>query len=220
MVKFGILDTEEIIINPRELERRLGCPAATLEKVQGLAGCEAALRRETVCRYAFVRLPVGIPAGGLCVFGDAGESGGFSIESADLAKNLAGCREAVVMGVTLGPGVDRLLKRLGLTSKADHFITDALASALAEAAADEVEKLARESICEAESGRSGCPENEAGLCFRPRYSPGYGDCSIENQRAVLAALEGEKHLGISLNDRCFMNPLKSVTAVMGVKKVE
>ena len=39
-----------------------------------------------------------------------------------------------------------------------------------------------------------------GLYLRPRFSPGYGDFPLENQRNLLDALEAGKRIGIKLTD--------------------
>jgi len=75
-----------------------------------------------------------------------------------------------------------------------------------------------ESLCDKvddmiRSSRTGCG-------FKPRFSPGYGDCGIENQKAVLDRINAGATLGITLNDAYFMTPSKSITAIMGIKDEE
>ncbi len=204
IIQSGVIEADGLKINQRQLELRLHLPAGTLSKENEyeysdvLIRCERTLKKECCIRYAFLKVEADIEGDRSCNLEL------FSIDSVDLAKNLKGSTGAVLMGVTLGAEADRLLKRLSITSKSEHFITDALASALVDTAADRVEELARNNL------------NEVKSCsFRQRYSPGYGDCSIENQRAFLKAIEGEKNLGISLNDHCFMSPSKSITSIMG-----
>ena len=55
-----------------------------------------------------------------------------------------------------------------------------------------------------------------GKYLRPRFSPGYGDFSLECQREIAAALELSKRIGITLTDSLLMVPTKSVTAVIGI----
>ena len=49
-----------------------------------------------------------------------------------------------------------------------------------------------------------------------RYSPGYGDYSIEVQKVILDRTQAQKHLGIHLSDSFLMIPTKSITAVAGI----
>ena len=53
--------------------------------------------------------------------------------------------------------------------------------------------------------------------LRPRFSPGYGDLSINLQKQIFACLTPQK-IGVELSDNCFMTPSKSVTAIIGIKK--
>ena len=217
---YGIIPSEELKINERELQRRLGIssPSAGSDPLAsshvGGAGevggggvvpllekCRKQLLKAVECRFAWRRVRLTFPEEGVCLPGD------IRIGSRDLCRNLQGCTEAVLMGVTLGLGADRLLLRLEKTAPAEHFITDAIASAAVESLCDRVDREIREEL-----------EKEGTAGFRPRYSPGYGDCSIEVQRPLLEQLGAGSTLGITLNEACFMTPVKSITAIMGIKK--
>ncbi|MFQ7401032.1 MAG: vitamin B12 dependent-methionine synthase activation domain-containing protein, partial [Neglectibacter sp.] len=56
------------------------------------------------------------------------------------------------------------------------------------------------------------------LYLRPRYSPGYGDFSLENQRFFFDSLEITKRIGVFLTDSFLMIPCKSITAVLGLSE--
>ena len=56
---------------------------------------------------------------------------------------------------------------------------------------------------------------DKGLYTRPRFSPGYGDFPLDNQRDIFQALQVEKRVGIALTESLLMIPSKSVTAVIG-----
>ena len=208
-VVYGIIPAEELQIGEKELARRLGVGSGTdAEALEALtASCRERLMKVLECRYAWIRLPLDLSAEGVCQIGP------IRVESRDLYKNLKGCREAVLMGVTLGIGVDRLLMRLDRISRAEHFITDAAASAAAEALCNETDQRIRETL--EEEARS---EGEKGLRFHPRYSPGYGDCSIRVQEPLLQQLRSQTTLGITLNEACLMTPVKSITAIMGIEE--
>lgn len=121
------------------------------------------------------------------------------LASKNLCRNLQGCTEAFVLAVTLGIGVDRLISRLAVTSKAESFVADAAASALVEGAAD---KLSATLTAFGE--------------LRPRFSPGYGDLALSVQREILSALSAEKRIGITLGENLLMTPMKSITAIQGL----
>jgi hypothetical protein len=50
-----------------------------------------------------------------------------------------------------------------------------------------------------------------------RYSPGYGDWGVENNREFLDWI-GAGYIGIKLNKSCQMQPEKSISALIGVTK--
>ena len=111
--------------------------------------------------------------------------------------------EAFVFAVTLGYGVDRLLSRLSVISGAEYFITDALASAFAEAACDGAEA----EICKGCGGRA-------------RFSPGYGDFDIHHQDDILRMLDTAKKIGLTMTDSYMLTPTKSVTAIIGISDTQ
>lgn len=122
------------------------------------------------------------------------------IENKNLCKNLNGCKSAVIFAATAGAGTDRLIMRYSKISPAEAMICGCIASSAVEVWCDEVnEKCA--------DGRNS----------KPRFSPGYGGVSLEYQKDILAFLDAEKKLGITLNDSLMMTPLKSVTAIVGIK---
>jgi len=51
-----------------------------------------------------------------------------------------------------------------------------------------------------------------------RYSPGYGDFKLEMQKALFALFSDEK-LGVKLSKSFYMEPEKSVSYIVGVRKV-
>lgn len=55
--------------------------------------------------------------------------------------------------------------------------------------------------------------------MRPRYSPGYGDLSLDVQSSFLKALNAQKTIGLFLSEGGVMQPEKSVTALMGLSHI-
>lgn len=184
------LSTEALSLDPREAAARLGCPP---EAIPLAPSCLDKVKKAIRCRYAWCRLPVTRPDE------DIIELGFGPLSSHALSRNLQGCEDAFLFALTLGSDVDRLLLRLSKLSGAEHFVADALASALTEAACD----LAETMIC-------------SSLRHHPRFSPGYGDLSLTCQPAVLSALDAERNLGITLSPALLMSPTKSVTAILGI----
>lgn len=187
------VDSKQIVIDKNEAAVRLKIPRNYTNET--VSRCEENLRRVLNCKYAYINVSVQMKSDNICDlgFGD--------IESYDLAKALKGCNEAYILGVTIGIGADRLIQKLAVTSPAESFITDALASAAAESLCDYADNILR---------------GEGKKPFR--YAPGYGDLPLTLQPAVLEALNAYYTLGIRLNGSLLMTPMKSITAILGIKK--
>lgn len=184
---------ETVAVNRKEALRYLGVRTAPTPELIAMLGRAA----ETLCGVASPkaccrRLP-------LRTEGDLLDFGVFSLQSRALAKNMAGCKEAFLFGATLGLGVDRLLLRLQKSEPSFALVFDAWCSAAVEGWCNEV--------------NAALSEHET---LRPRFSPGYGDVPLSLQTQVLAALDAQRKLGITLTDTFFMTPCKSVTAFAGI----
>lgn len=186
-------EPKEITINQRELSQRLHTKEGFETPL--LQSCMERLMGVIRYRCAYIRVPVNLEQENICDFGF------MTIPSRNLYRNLRGCHEAFVMAVTTGIGVDRLLAKLNAVSQAEHFLTDALSSAAVESFCDYVcSDLKKEAECAV------------------RFSPGYGDLSIEFQKPLLQRLSAYEQLGITLNSAYLMTPVKSITAIMGIRQ--
>ena len=101
--------------------------------------------------------------------------GCFRVKSENLRKNLAGCDSVLVMAVTVGAQVDRLLARYGKLSVAKAVVMQAAAAAMVEAYCNELNAGWKKEYL------------EKGLYLRPRFSPGYGDFPLSLQTQLLSA---------------------------------
>ncbi len=126
------------------------------------------------------------------------------LPGSDIQRHLAGCGSAIMLAVTLGPEADRCIRRAGVGDIAAGVATDALASALAEQAADAAEAALRQ-LAAAE-----------GLYLTGRFSPGYGDWPITVQPLLAAALDTQRRIGLCVTQTDLLLPRKSVTALLGV----
>ena len=115
---------------------------------------------------------------------------------------LAGCDQAALLACTLGARFDAKLLALQARDMAKAVIYDALGSALVETGCDEAERDI--------SARF--PE----LHLTDRFSPGYGDLPLALQPQLCAALDAGRRLGLTVSQSLLMNPVKSVTAVIGL----
>ena len=106
--------------------------------------------------------------------------GELHITSKNLAKNMRGCRRAVLLGATLGIEVDMLMKRYSLTEMARAVVLQACGAAMLEEYLDEwQQEYEKEALKE-------------GFYLRPRFSPGYGDFDISCQEDILRMLDAAK----------------------------
>lgn len=131
---------------------------------------------------------------------------GYKIKSSNIAMLLKNSFKVYGVGVTIDNTIES--KRNGCLEKKEIFnalIFDAAGSV----AAEETITLAYEQIKTYE-------ENNNNFITK-RYSPGYGDWNLENNREFLDWI-GAEHIGIKLNEFCQMRPEKSISALIGVTK--
>ena len=122
-------------------------------------------------------------------------------ESKALAGNLQNCATAFVFAATTGAALQRLIARNGIISPIRGMVTDSIGSAAIEAFCDYI----NQSIGDVDY-------------LRPRFSPGYGDLSLDCQQTILDFLNTKKNIGLSLTDGGMLTPVKSVTAIIGLSK--
>ncbi len=128
-------------------------------------------------------------------------------QSKSLERNLKDCERILLFAATLGSQVDVLLHRYGRIQMSKAVVMQAASVAMLETFCDEQNQKLKE-------------EYEAqGWYLRPRFSPGYGDFSLECQKQIAPALELQKRIGVTLTDSLLMAPSKSVTAVIGVSRL-
>lgn len=130
--------------------------------------------------------------------------GNIMIRSKNLGTILKDCEEVILFATTLGIEVDRQIRKYELLGMSKAVVMQACATVVLEEFCDEMqEKLAGQ-----------LKRDEKFL--RPRFSPGYGDFSILNQKDLLAMLEAAKQIGLTMTEGYMLTPTKSVTAVIGI----
>lgn len=144
-------------------------------------------------KYAYVRLPISVS-------NNIGDFGFATVESNSLSRVLRDCKEVFIMAVTTGIEIDRLITKLYLKKDSSAFFIDSIGSAAVESFADYLNK----EICQ-------------NLNTTNRFSPGYADFPLEFQRDLLARINANQTVGITVNNELFMTPMKSITAIIGIK---
>lgn len=140
--------------------------------------------------------------------GRIGLPGGHALQSAQLAALLARAGEILVMGATAGAGIIEAIRQ----DTADDNLTravvlDATASEMVDAALDWMESLFGREL-----------RRESRQLTKSRFSCGYGDLALENQRLFYDLLE-MKQLGVELTETFILVPEKTVTAVAGIEPI-
>ena len=129
---------------------------------------------------------------------------GSRITSKVLSQVLSRCWQVAIFVANIGRGLEERVTQLmkeGQILRAT--ILDAIGSEVAEKTArylqDEVQELA----------------NSNGAEITLRYSPGYCDWDITQQRVLFQAMNSAP-LGVSLTEECLMVPCKSVSGIIGL----
>ena len=125
------------------------------------------------------------------------------IASKDLARNLRNCSKVVIFASTIGSQCDLLIKREQIKNPVKAAVLQAAGAMYIEKCVDLLNEKIR---VQAES---------QGKKVRPRFSPGFGDVSLEVQKDFFRLLPCQK-IGLTLMDTLIMSPEKSVTAFVGI----
>ncbi len=129
--------------------------------------------------------------------------GELHFTSHNLAQVFSGCSQAAIFVVTIGKAlemeVDQLTKEGSILSA---LVLDTVGSVAVEKVADELESMFRD-FAAAKGGK-----------ISWRYSPGYCDWDIAQQKELFRGLDGNP-IGVNLTDACSMKPRKSISGIIG-----
>jgi hypothetical protein len=132
--------------------------------------------------------------------------GDLCLESTQLASLFANSQEVLLMGATAGAAVMEAIRR---DTAADNLtravVLDATASEMVDAALDWMEAYFTRNL-----------RRESRRLTKSRFSCGYGDLALENQRLFYDLLD-LKRFGVELTEQYILVPEKSVTAVAGIE---
>ncbi len=159
--------------------------------------CISEAKNALTYKVCYCELPIEINDN-ICDFGI------FKVVSKNLATNLKDCKRVIVLGATLGVGIDRLIAKY-------LHISPAKALMLQSFGAERIESLC-DTFCE------DIMHNQK-ITIKPRFSSGYGDLPLNIQKQIFELLNLPKNIGLTLNDSMLMSPTKSVTAFIGIQEV-
>jgi hypothetical protein len=130
--------------------------------------------------------------------------GWITFESQVLARLLEQCHKVAVLMVTIGAHLEEMAYQLaedGLVLQAT--VLDGIGSDAVKRVADFVQ------------GRIGEIFSAQGLVTSERFSPGYCDWDIGQQRKIFRAVDWNA-AGIRLTKECLMIPRKSISGIIGI----
>jgi hypothetical protein len=132
---------------------------------------------------------------------------GMILKSPKLSRALRDSEELICFVTTIGSEIDLEINRMMRQGRlSEAFIMDALGSVAVESIAEQFHRRLERQY----------REEEKAVTFR--FSPGYCDWPIEEQRKLFDLFDS-KTAGIELKDSCLMIPRKSISAVFGVYPV-
>lgn len=130
----------------------------------------------------------------------------INLSGNSIRDHLRDCKKCALFAATLGVSVDKIIRYYSRFDITKSLILDACATTLIESFCDEIESKIKN-----------IAKEKYRLNITSRYSPGYGDLSLEVQPDLLNIL-GSNKIGLTVNDNLIMIPRKSVTAIIGFKE--
>ncbi len=190
----SLTDLTPLSINKKEVMRYLGVREENENTDALISQSEAELFKIATPKASYVLTDITVDENTV-------DFGFMRVNSQKLAKNLQECDQAYVFCATLGIAVDRFFERQSKISQAKAMVLSATASSLIESFCDYLNS-----------------ELVKDKASRPRFSCGYGDFCLEHQADILRVLEADKRLGVCLTDSYMMVPVKTVTAIIGIRR--
>jgi hypothetical protein len=130
-------------------------------------------------------------------------AGGKSFHGEGIAEALRYSTDAGIFLATLGHPVVEEIERLNRVDVSRGFFLDILSSVAVENLAERVHIEIAQLVL------------ERGWYVGHRYSPGFCDWDLKQQRVLFSFLKSEQ-LSVELTDHCMMIPRKSVSAIVGI----
>jgi len=128
----------------------------------------------------------------------------ITFESEVIAWLLEQCEKVAVFTMTIGNRLEGMVCYLAESELIlQAAVLDAIGSGIAEKLADFVQE------------RIGEIARAQGLTISRRFSPGYCDWDVSQQKMVFRAMRGDT-AGISLTAGCLMLPRKSISGIIGI----
>ena len=131
---------------------------------------------------------------------------GLTITSDVLSRVLARCHQVAIFVASIGCDLE---ERVAQLMKDGQMLMATILDAIGSEAAEKTACYLQDKVQEVATSN--------GLDITLRYSPGYCDWDITQQRVLFEAMDSSP-LGVSLSEECLMMPRKSVSGIIGVSR--
>jgi hypothetical protein len=132
-------------------------------------------------------------------------AGNLIFDSKKLSSFLSNCEEAVLMGATAGNAIMEVInEKTNQDNLAAAVVYDAAASEIVDAGLDWIMDYLNQQV-----------RRERKTLLPRRFSAGYADFDLTNQKVLYQKLQMEK-IGVTITSSFILLPEKSVTAVSGI----
>ena len=148
--------------------------------------------RSVIKKYSLVKDPLSL------------QGTNMILQGKDIAKHLEDCNEVYILGATVGFEIEKTVGKLMKENPLLGVIVDSASICAIESYCDD--------LCEELQ-----QQNQKQLTWR--FSCGYGDFPLSQQKDFVSLLEMQKRIGVFLHEESLMmSPQKSVTAIVGIKE--
>lgn len=192
----------EFVIDKHEVKRYLRYRANNLDAVTDsqVDQCISRIQSEVVPRFIYRKFPITPIYNGYHLSNTR-----FDLKGKSISRHLEDSFAVYILAATLGISMDRILNYTNKLAISEAVICDACASTYIEEICDQISTYLQ--------------TKESTSVLTPRFSPGYGDLTLENQNHILQLLDAPKKIGLTVNPEHLLIPSKSVTAIIGIKSL-
>lgn len=128
----------------------------------------------------------------------------LDFKSKDLKKHLKDCEEVMIIALSVGFEIERLINMYQTNDMLKALILDAFATSYIEKFCDRIQEDVEQTL----------KPNKKYLTSR--FSCGYGDFLLEEQKKIIKLLDTKKSIGLYLSSSNILTPKKSITAFIGI----
>jgi hypothetical protein len=186
-------------LNEEEILRYLGYQGnkSNEQTYANIRECEDLLNQVVQPRYLYQCFPITMQNDGIAV-----DTTGLLLKGESIQAHLKDCAKAIILCATLSASLDKAIRQMQITDMAKALLLDCCATVAIEQICDQLE--------------SQLQLKYQNFYFTKRFSPGYGDLPISNQKNLLTLLDAPKKIGLFATSNSILTPKKSVTAIIGL----